>query len=103
MPQETEIMDNRPGRADPCRTKTAPMAPTPCVDRRTGDVARRRGMRSRLRAHKTFEVPPGSREGVALTALTSATCRPAMRGPAAGDEKPGAERAETHTALPTPP
>src|SRR3981189_1714637 len=91
--------------------KAAPMAPMPCANRRTGDVARERGMRSRLRAHKTFEVHPGSRKGVALTAptaltaLTTVACRPAMRDPGAGDKKPRAERAEraeTPAALPLP-
>src|SRR4030088_2485985 len=99
-------IDNRTGHAGDRRRKAAPMAPTPCANRRTGNVAREWGMRSRLRAHKTFEVQPGTGEAVALPALTPATCRLATRGPGAGDEKLGAERAqraETHAALPGPP
>src|SRR5260370_20627341 len=92
MPSEIDIMDNRTGH-----TAGA------------GDVARERGMRSRMRAHNSFEVHPATREGVALIALialTPAACRPAMPGPGTGDKKPGAERAEraeTPAALPVPP
>src|SRR5882757_6507922 len=84
------LLLGRAGEAGERSKKAAPMAPMPCANRRTGDVPRERGMRSRLRAHKTFEVHPGSRKGVALTALTTVTCRPAMRDLGAGDKKPRA-------------
>src|ERR1700704_2162197 len=112
MQHEIDVVGNRGGhvtsQAGERSKKAAPMAPMPCANRRAGDVARERGMRSRLRAHKTFEVHPGSRKGVALTAptaLTTVACRPAMRDPGAGDKKPRAERAEraeTPAALPLP-
>src|SRR3982074_1210754 len=110
MQHEIDVVGNRGGhvtsQAGERSKKAAPMAPMPRANRRTGDVARERGMRSRLRAHKTFEVHPGSRKGVALTAptaLTTVACRPAMRDSGAGDKKPRAERAETPAALPLPP
>src|SRR5260370_34622168 len=92
MPSEIDIMDNRTGHPAGA-----------------GDVARERGMRSRMRAHNSFEVHPATREGVALIALialTPAACRTAMPGPGTGDKKPGAERAEraeTPAAMPVPP
>src|SRR6266851_7254078 len=48
----------------------------------TGDVARGRSMRPRMRAHKAFEAQPGTRKPVALTALTPAACRSAPLPPA---------------------
>src|SRR3979409_650185 len=112
MQHEIDVVGDRGGhvtsQAGERSKKAAPMAPMPCANRRTGDVPRERGMRSRLRAHKTFEVHPGSRKGVALTAptaltaLTTVACRPAMRDPGAGYKKPRAERAETPAALPLP-
>src|ERR1700716_2417652 len=93
MQHEIDVVGNRGGhvtsQAGERSQKAAPMAPMPRANRRTGDVARERSMRSRLRAHKTFEVHPGSRKGVALTAPTTVACRPAMRDPGAGDKNQG--------------
>src|SRR6202171_2400861 len=98
-------MGNRTGQAGNRRTKTAPMVPTPSANRRADDGARQRAIRRMVRTHNAFEIHPGIREGVALTALTPA-CRPAMPGPGTRDEQPGAERAqraEAPTAMPAAP